>query len=427
MLIRRLVILFILSPFLSNFSYSQGIGMSPYSVFGVGELMDDAFGPQQMMGGAGVSFANTFYLNEINPALLSKGRVINGVKYVGFNVGGTGYFRNIEQNDKLNKDFGLNLSKLAIAFPVVPKWTFGFNFRPYSVMDYEVERTANFEGSSSIANYKYKDLGSISKVGFVNSVQPIKGLYLGIEGQYFSGNISHDTTMNFLGTQSFTQYISRQNLSGFSAKGGLAYQQKLSKNWFLNVGGTYQLASGLKGENIQVFRQYEGTEVTALTAVDTLALGNNSNKLPGQYKLGFSLEKTYNWLFAFDYGVTEWEKNNIPVGNSSLDKFRNSRELSFGLEWIPDVSSHSYFNQVFYRLGYKSVNTPYVINTTRIKDNSVSFGLSLPLGQGTNYLDLGLAVGQRGTALNNLIKENYVKFTFGFSLSRDWFHKPTIN
>jgi hypothetical protein len=415
---------------INQLAFAQGQGKSPYSSIGIGELTDETIAAQDMMGGTGVSFSNMFYLNGLNPALLAKGRVVNGLKYVALSVSGKGYFRNLEQNGTLGQDFGMNLSNLAMAFPVSPKWTIGVSFKPYSMMDNEKVLNTHFQGSSSIATYNFRDYGGLSKVGFTNSVNPVKGLYLGVEGQYYFVNITIDTTMNFIGSGSYTRYTRRQELKGLSLKGGVAYQHKISKKWSANIGGTYQLGNDIKGENINIFRnlvETSGAGPAVSGDPDTLSISDFTTSLPSKYKIGVSLEKPFNWVFAAEYGFTNWEGISKHFDQQAANTLRNSTEMNFGVEWIPNVSSSSYFNQVFYRVGFKSVNTPYYINNTQIKDNSFTFGMSLPMGRGTNYLDLGVALGRRGTTSNGLVQENYAKASVSFSLTRDWFHRPRIN
>ncbi|MDP5121412.1 MAG: hypothetical protein NWQ46_07455, partial [Spirosomaceae bacterium] len=67
--------------------FSQGQGNSPYSVFGLGEPASMTNVTQDAMGGTGVSFGNTFYVNFLNPAMLVKNRSIGAYKYVAFSVG----------------------------------------------------------------------------------------------------------------------------------------------------------------------------------------------------------------------------------------------------------------------------------------------------------------------------------------------------
>ncbi|WP_367915386.1 hypothetical protein [Leadbetterella sp. DM7] len=412
-----------------HLSFGQGQGRSPYSAIGFGEVNNETTTVQDMMGGTGVSFGNTFYINGLNPALVGKDRIVNGMKYVAFNVGGSGYFRNLEQNGTLGQDFGLNLSNLSMAFPIVRRWTVGINFKPYSVADNENFIRKSFSGSSAVSSYDFADYGGLSKAGLTNSFHLAKGLYAGVEAQYYFGNVVRDTTSLFItSTQQYNRYTGRSNLKGASLKGGIAYQQKLTKKWKGNIGATYQLGNNLKGEYLNIHQiLVEGSNgITPTGLPDTLALQNFSASIPAAYRVGVSLEKTYKWIFAAEYGFTDWEGISRPFDARAAQTLRNSKEMNFGVEWIPNVNSSAYFNQVFYRAGFKSVTTPYYLNGIQIKDNSVSFGMSMPLGKGGSYLDWALAIGNRGTLANNLVKENYARISVSFSLMRDWFYRPRI-
>lgn len=426
----KYLFLFVSLSFCQNI-FAQGEGQSPYSVYGLGDLNDETVAAQDMMGGAGVSFSNAFYINTLNPALVVKGRYINGLKYVAFNFSGKGTFKRLEQGQNLGEDFDMNLSNITLAFPILPKWAIAVGFRPYSSVDNEVTVNKAFSGSSSIANYTYRDYGGLSKVNLTNSLILAKGLYAGIEAQYYFGNISRDTTTYFLGGNTYyDRYTGRTDLKGVSLKGGLAYQYKLNKKWYLNAGATYQLGSELKGDRLHIFQKMidvgNGLIPESTAGPDTLSLTDFSTNLPKKFKIGLSLEKPFNWLIAAEYGITNWEGIDKPYDEISKKVLRNSTELNVGVEWVPNVASGRYFNQVFYRLGFKSVKTPYYLNNTEIMDNSFSFGFSLPLGKGSNYVDLGLALGRRGTIDNNLVQENYAKVSVSFSMLRDWFHRPRI-
>lgn len=412
----------------NHFAIAQGQGRSPYSAIGVGDLTDETNAAQDGMGGTGVSFGNTFYVNNLNPALLSKDRMLNGFKYVALNVSGKGYYRNLQQGTKINDDFDANLSNLSLAFPVSSRLAFGVNFKPYSIVDHEVSTRKNFEGSSSIGSYSFSNKGAMSKAGITISGRPYKNLYLGIEGQYFFGNITSDTMSTFVSSNIYNKFSTRHDLKGVSLKGGIAYQQKISQKWQINVGGTYQLGNDLKGERIYVNEKLiESANGPTLSAPgDTLGFGNFTTSLPARYRVGLSLEKKMNWVFAAEYAVVDWDAISKPFDQVAARTMSKSQEVGIGVEYIPNASSAKYFNQVFYRAGFKAKETPYTINNTRIKDNSFSIGLSLPLGKGGNYLDLATSVGRRGTVANDLVKEDYVQVSVSFSLMRDWFHRPRI-
>ncbi|MCF8339273.1 MAG: hypothetical protein K9I74_14985, partial [Bacteroidales bacterium] len=51
----------------------------------------------------------------------------------------------------------------------------------------------------------------------------------------------------------------------------------------------------------------------------------------------------------------------------------------------------------------------------------ISFGVGLPIKNSQSSINLGVEIGQRGTTDNNLIEENYVKFTLGLAIFERWF------
>jgi hypothetical protein len=415
--------------FVSLNGWSQGQGNSPYSVLGVGEVTEETVAAQDMMGGTGVSFSNSFYINHINPALLVKNRSIGFNKYVAFNVGLKGGYKVMNQNNLIQDDFGFNLNNISMAFPIKPKWAMAISLRPYSIADQVASGSKTFLGSTLKNNYQYQIGGGLSRVAFSNSFQLVKGLYVGIEGHYNFGNILRDSTTSIAGSSEYFRNSSRISLTGHSLKGGLAYQQKLSKKWNLNLGGFYQLGTKLSGENLRIFSVLAdaGNGPVHIQSPDTLANVSIASRLPAKFKVGMSLESNYHWIFAADFGLTDWV-NTKQFDDVAQKMYKNSTEVNLGMEWIPDVSSSKYFNQVFYRAGFKQIKTPYVINSTQIMDRSFSFGLSVPMGfRNPSYIDLGISIGTRGANTNGLIKENYTKISASFSLLSSWFNKPRID
>jgi long-subunit fatty acid transport protein len=413
----------------TQFAWSQGQGNSPYNVIGIGEVTEESVAAQDMMGGAGTSFSNSFYINHINPAMLVKNRTIGLNKYVAFNIGLKGGYKVLSQGNKVQDDFGLNMSNLTMVFPVKPKWAMGISIRPYSVADNVTKIQKDFVGSNETNEMEYRNAGGISRVAFTNSFILLKGLYWGIEGQYNFGNIQRDTTSSITGSSEYFRNSGRYNLKGASLKTGLTYQLKLNKKWNLNMAGVYQFGSTLKGESLRIFSVLgeAGNGPVYIQSPDTLALANITSQIPSKYKVGLSLESSYHWLFAADYGYTKW--SNLKQFDATANKtLVDAKELNFGMEWIPNASSSKYFNQVFYRLGFKHIDTPYQINNTKIKDQSFSLGLSLPMGFGNpSYIDIALSLGRRGVNANSLIQENYTKVSVNFSLLSSWFNKPRID
>jgi hypothetical protein len=54
---------------------------------------------------------------------------------------------------------------------------------------------------------------------------------------------------------------------------------------------------------------------------------------------------------------------------------------------------------------------------------AVTLGASFPFKRSTNGIHTALELGSLGTQANGLVKENFVRFTIGMSLSDRWFVK----
>jgi hypothetical protein len=417
--------------FTAQLAFSQGQGNTPYSVFGFGDLADPASTSQEMMGGTGASFSNAFYVNLINPALLVKNRVASNLKYVAFDIGFQGNSRTITDGTSTQFDLGMNLNHLSLTAPLTSNWAMSVALRPYSMVDHKSSYSSTIVGSDNEkADFLNNNSGGISRISYVNSARFFNNLYLGVEAAYNFGTIARDSSSYLFGnTANQLRNTARYTMKGTSLKIGLAYQQKLSEKWRLNVGGSSEFTGKLNGNLLRTFGNYADTgEGAILVSIpDTLSYTTINGITPSQYRAGISLESPFHWIFAADYHTTQWSKSK--TFDSYSDKvLADTKEYKFGLEWLPNSSSTKYLNQVFYRFGYAIADSPFILNGTRIKDNKFSFGMSLPMGfRNPSYVNLGVAFGKRGTIENNLIRENYIRFSASMSLLSPWFIKPKID
>jgi hypothetical protein len=411
--------------------FSQGQGNSPYSVFGLGEPAGMTNIPQDAMGGTGVSFGNTFYVNLLNPALLVKNRSVGIYKYVAFNVGLKGRSSTISSATNTQQDLGMNLNHIAMAFPITPNWASGISLQPVTIVDHiAVQQRAVTGTSNDVVTYELESNGGLTRIAWTNSFKIGTGLYLGLETSYNFGTTFRDTTSS-LGTGGTTllRNTDRTSLKGYSLKTGFAYQKKISDDWQVNIGGTYEFNSKLKGEKLRTFSTLAdiGNGPVLVRIPDTLSIGNVNSTLPSNYRIGVSLESPYKWIFAAEYAVHKWSNFRGTDGRAS-SAMQDSQEFNTGIELLPNSTSTKYFNQVFYRVGFRTAQTPYVINGIRVNDRSVSLGLSLPLGfRNPSYLDTSVSFGRRGSIENGLIQENYIKFGVSTSLLSTWFIQPRID
>lgn len=408
-----------------NASQGQGIGKAPYSYFGIGELISPNFASTQSTGGAGVAYANGLTINNLNPGLLAR------IRYTTYEIGLHGQGKAIQEGIKAQRDFSLNLNYFALGLPVGKKWTLAANFMPYSYLDYEIRQYRFIPNTNTYAFYSYKGTGGLNKASISNGFQVGKNLGIGLETSYIFGVLDKESTSQLPldgGTDYQITLLERTNQGGFRLKTGVSYRKKLNKDWYLNMGGTYELGSTLNATRNLVFETKYAGQALGLNPADTVANSvKGSLSLPSAYRVGITLESPYKLAVSLDYAVSKWGDSfkNLAGTNGGL---QNSQSVHFGVEYTPDFNAiKGYGKLMTYRLGAYQTQTPYIINGTKINDLGFTGGFSFPLGQNRlSSANIGMAIGKRGVA-QGAIQENYVKINVGFSLLDQWFIKYRID
>ncbi|CAG4992012.1 hypothetical protein DYBT9275_00875 [Dyadobacter sp. CECT 9275] len=406
-------------------SDAQGLGNSPYSSLGIGEFYGESFSDNSGMGQSGVSVGNGFQINNLNPALWVRNR------FTTLDFGLIGQYKKIDSGKNRQTNVGGNLAYVALSFPISTKWNVGVSLKPYSFVDFENEYARIVPGTPYYAYYITSGKGGINKASLNNAVQIGKYLSLGIEATYFFGNIRRGSEVQIPlpfgeGGNYMVGLNERTTVSDFSFRGGAAVRIPIKKDnkLFLNVGGTYSLGSQLASTQTVSFELTQGG--SNVVAPDTL--DNNlggSMTLPTQYQAGLSLEWPYKLILSADFNHQGW--SGYKSFSNSNDGLRSINRINLGAEYLPNISSLSYFNLVRYRIGFSTGPTPYVVNGTGINDTNVSLGLTFPMGgRFSNYISVAFLAGQRGTGGAGMIKERYGRVILGLTLMDRWFQKQKL-
>ncbi len=153
----------------------------------------------------------------------------------------------------------------------------------------------------------------------------------------------------------------------------------------------------------------------------------NNTGIPGNITLplsiggGISYRNGYKWLINADVSMQDWSKFSGANGNEQL---ANSLRISAGTQYTPGfLQTKSYFKKITYRFGGYFYKTFLDLKATQLNDFGISFGMGLPVYRSISTINLAIQLGQRGTLQNNLIREQYLHLTLGFSLSDKWFNK----
>ncbi|MGE5426877.1 MAG: hypothetical protein ACM3O8_03205, partial [Methylococcaceae bacterium] len=98
--------------------------------------------------------------------------------------------------------------------------------------------------------------------------------------------------------------------------------------------------------------------------------------------------------------------------------------LSAGVEYIPDAFSiRSYFKRVKYRFGIHQESSYLTIKNHQIKETGISAGLGLPLPKSKSTANFAVEFGKKGTTTDNLVQNNYTRFSLYLNFYDYWFIK----
>ena len=404
---------------------AQGLGNSPYSALGIGELYSPGNVTNQGMGGVGISNASSFYLNLQNPALLAR-----RTRFTVFEVGLIGETKSLSQNIsnslQSQRSTAGNLGYLALAFPANSRWNMAISLKPYTYVNYGIQQRAIIPGSTYTSEYNYTGRGGLNKATFSNGVRVTKNIYAGVEASFLFGNTTYSSTSALVlsgGSADIgIDHLNRVNYSDVVFKLGAAWRPKLSDTWTLNVGATYDPQTGVKATQTDI---YQKSYVGAIA--DTLQLNSSSKAiLPQQMNFGISVEKNNTLLVGVDVGYQQWSKFRTPDNKSG--NLSDGITVAAGVEYTPKANSNRYRDLITYRLGFQYNRLPYMVNGTQINDVNGSLGLSLPLGAYlVNHVSLAIVGGQRGVLTGTQIREQYVRLSLGFSLNDWWFRKQVVD
>ena len=409
-----------------NFNLFGQINISPYSVNGLGDLNSAAFTSNIGMGGIGVSNGQGWYLNNLNPALLTKNI------FTVLEAGMVYESRSLENDSGLSQsNSGGGLGYFAMSFPVMSnRWTSSLGIMPLTTVNYNILSENSVTGNDDIpVTFNFKGEGGLTQAYFSNGFRITKNLSVGIKASILFGSIINESIalpgdenfpVNFL-----TAVVDQTSIHGFTLSSGLAYSLELKDKTFLNAGFTYDIESNLTAKK---FKTSELRTLSGLNPISVDTLIDNSKgdiRLPSSLGFGLSYEILYKFTVGADLHLSNWSDfQDFEESNSSLV---NNYGINVGAEYTPDITSvDSYFKRVTYRLGFDFQKTPFEVAGRQLDDFGINFGASFPL-KGLSTMNLAFKYGQRGTTDDGLIQEDYIRLYFGISFNDRWFQRRVLN
>ncbi|MCC5919471.1 MAG: hypothetical protein LAT68_04100 [Cyclobacteriaceae bacterium] len=409
---------------LSSYVLLAQSGRSAYSLQGIGDVNFGALSHNEAMGGLGISNGSPFFINNMNPALLTLNT--RTIFDIGINITNTRFSTRLGES---GDNWGGGLNYIALAFPVVNgKLATSFGIAPYSQMNYLNTSNTPIEGTSTNAVFESSGFGGITEAYWATGGRLFNGFNLGVRFSYLFGTIDRTITTGLTGqgvSSDFrTSFIDRYSFSGIETKLGANYTYRLSDEKRFNLGATYTLGGDIDANTISIVDRVDqlGRSVRvggSLVSDTTVNREVRQFVLPQKLAFGLSYQKVNKVTVGADLHLQNWADFRNPAGTN--EGLRNSMRAVVGVEWIPDITSvSSYFKRSLYRFGLYYEETPFVSENLQISDFGINFGVGLPLAN-LSTINLGARYGFRALNQNLEVSEQHFNIYMGFSFSDRWF------
>lgn len=433
--------------------FTQAQTNSPFSRYGIGNLVGSQHIVSRSMGGLQASYADGLTsnvgqsINFNNPA--TYGNLFNLVSYdIGLSIDS----RNLQSANPAGSFRSIYFipSYLAIAAPLNKSKGLGiaFGLRPISRVNYSVSLRERVAGDS--LGTIYSGSGGLNQA-FVGIGKRWKKFTIGANTGYSFGRRETNTQRTFLNdTVSYFQsnQTVKTNYGKMFLQIGSQYELDLSKKenpktkttalYALRIGATASFQQNLSATQSADKFTFVLNSAGATIGIDTVLSQRDVRGtvvIPATYEAGAMLMKriattagTFElWSLGLEYTTTQWTKYRF---YNQPDPLRNSWLLKLGAQINPNplTPGSSFLRTANYRLGVNYGQDYIDADGNGLKVFSVSFGAGLPIRKWRAYetqyttMQTAVQIGKRGSAANN-ITENYFQLSLGFSLSDIWFIK----
>jgi hypothetical protein len=422
---------------------------SPYSRYGMGDVVPTANIAGRSMGGISAGFIDLFpigksmnSLNLTNPAALGN---LNATNATIFDIGVELDRRTLKSNKSPDKYSANNLiiSYLQLGFPIASKKMLkkknylglSFGLRPVTKVNYKIISSERLTGIDSVTNL-FEGTGGINQAN-VSLGMKIKNFSFGFSSGYSFGNKETNTKREFVNdTINYASSNSdvRTTFGGVFLNLGAQYKIELKDKSSVIIGATANLQQKLKAKRDKLDETFIFGSDGSIISVDTAYYSKDQSGtivMPASYTVGFTyLDKNNHWTIGADVDYAAWSSYRF---YGAKDAVKNSTKIRVGAQFFPATDltpATKYWRFVKYRAGFYYGNDYVNLGTNR-PDYGITFGTATPLNSlrrfsnnGFIMLNTGVEIGQRGNKQNQSLREGIFRVNFGLSISDfSWFQK----
>lgn len=399
---------------------------SPFTFYGLGEILPVGTTATQSMGGIGVAYWSPNDVNLVNPAAYSQVPRQSGV--LSFGASGKGIRLKTSEAKTFDNTFSFN--HLGFMLPLGRGVGFAVSVTPFSSVGYNVqmeETDPDIITDVGHVMYNYTGEGGISRVKVGVGAQLFKGFSVGADLVTYLGTISRYAyqTITPVSGQNYRAIAesNKEEVADISFNAGFQYNIWRTSRQILTIGATYQPEMELNNK----FKR----QVYNLEATDSIYYTDYRQKVTLPQKIaGGVYYQTPRLGVGVDYSFQDWT-DTYRFAEEDRVTLKEMQTLNFGLQYTPNRTDiRRAMNRWTYRAGFRYTDLYIKKDGQAMSEMAVTFGVGIPLRQGSaSELSVGLEVGQRGKTgftPNGLpmVKEQYFKISLGISLfDSNWFLK----
>ncbi|MCO5276002.1 MAG: hypothetical protein M9900_13915 [Flavobacteriales bacterium] len=412
---------------------AQGDGGSPYSAYGLGDLITTGQAVQALSAGTGTAITEPFSVIPGNPAsypLLARPVFESAVSFT--SLRSTAANANSTARDLRFMGFSLG----------VPfgqgKWGLALGLAPFSKVGYEAVRSDLEQGIP--VQYKYTGSGGLDRafVGLGRTLYQQRADSVGNAGTRINLGADFNFVFGSIGATREALYPLDDGYSNIRAFSNLflaaptatvsaIWQGDLTKkttrddrNWRWSAGISMGIPANLKAQYSNLVTSYtvrSGIEVTRDT-VEHEDKAKGHVRMPVRLKAGIGVQNA-NWAFALERTQQDWNATAVEVpGYEWSSSMRNTVSWAAAARFRPGGEG-GIFHRSVYRMGFRLGQAPQQVRGNALNESAITAGISLPLNavQTNSWLHLGVEMGQRGTLDHGLLQEQRAVVWIGLAFT----------
>ena len=403
-------------------SVAQNHLNSPYSRFGMGDLMPRTSAGITAMGGAGYTFQSATAINFVNPASYMGFDTLSFLLDAGFSLKN----RTLRTSETAQQGRTFTFDYLSVGFSFARWWKTALGIQPYSVMKYSAVEEID---SDTLKHTRiYAGNGGINEVFWGNSFKLFKNFSLGVNASFLFGTYSKNRIIEGWSDKDFfnAKIENTNKIKGAVVTVGTQYFIPIKDKGALGLGLVYTPPIPIQATENNTISTYWGTELN-VRQIDTLYRVEpikRSYTMPTQIGGGVSWGKKDKYFVGVDFTWKNW--SNYKTGNVK-DSLSDSYKIAIGGSYTPNYMSNKYFSRMTFSLGANIGQTHLFLADEHLNQFGINFGLLFPLKRTKSGFGLVLEYGQMGTTKNNLIKENYFTATINLRLHERWYQRKKLD